>query len=73
MGIESPFVQGNQPMRPPPAARGELEKDVPYAVSYRVGGKEYVSLNASILVRAESMRVHGTTSSVNQAARTCTG
>ena len=73
MGIESSVVHGKQPVRPPPAGRGELEKDVPYAVRYRVARKEYVALNASVLVRAESTSVHGTTSLVNQSARTCTG
>ena len=58
MGIGRPVVQGKQPVRPPPASRGELEKDVPHAVSYRVARKEYVALNASVLVRAESMGVH---------------
>ena len=60
-------------MRPPPAARGELEKDVPYAVSHRVARKEKMALKASVPVRVESMSVHGTTASVNPAARTCTG
>ena len=69
MGIESSVVHGKQPVRPPPAGRGELEKDVPYAVSYRVARKEYMALNASVLVRAESMSVHGTTASANQTAR----
>ena len=56
-------------MRPPPAAHDELEKAVAYAVSYRVARKEYMALNVSVLVRAESMSVHGTTASANQAAR----
>ena len=72
MGIESSVVHGKQPVRPPPAGRGELEKDVPYAVRYRVARKEYVALNASVLVRAENMSVRRTTASVNQAARTWT-
>ena len=57
MDIESPVVHGKQPVRPPSAAHGELEKAVPYAVSYRVARKEYMALNASILVRTESMSV----------------
>ena len=69
MDIESPVVHGKQPVRPPSAAHGELEKAVPYAVSYRVARKEYMALNASVLVRAESMSVHGTTASANQTAR----
>ena len=36
VGIESPVVRAKQRVHPPPAARGELEKVVPYAVSYRV-------------------------------------
>ena len=66
---ESPVVHGKQPVLPPPDVRGKLEKAVPYAVSYRVARKEYMALNASVLVRAESMSVHGTTGSANQAAR----
>ena len=73
VGSESPVVHDNQPVCPPPAARSELEKDVPHAVSYRVARKEHVALYASVLVRAESLSVHGTTSSVNQAAHTCAG
>ena len=73
VGIESPVVHGKQPVRPLPAARGELEKDVPYAVSHRVARKEKMALKASVPVRVESMSVHGTTASVNPAARTCTG
>ena len=57
VGVGSPLAHGKQPVRPPPDALGELEKDVPYAVSYRVAGKEYVALNASVLVRAEGMGV----------------
>lgn len=70
--IESPGVHGKQPARPPPAARGELDKDVSYAVSYGVARKENMALNGSVLVRADRMSVHGTRASVNQAARTCT-
>ena len=69
MGIESPVVHGKQPVRPPPAARGELEKDSPYTVSYRVARKKKNTLNARVPVRAESMSVHGTTASANQTAR----
>ena len=69
VGSESPVVHGNQPVCPPPAARSELEKDVPHAVSYRVARKEYMALNKSVLVRAKSISVHGTTASTNQAAR----
>ena len=44
VGIESPVVYGKQPVRLPPAARGEFGKDVPYyAVSHRVARKEYTS------------------------------
>lgn len=35
MGIETSVAHGKQPLRPPPAARGDLEKVVPYAVSNR--------------------------------------
>ena len=57
--IESTVVHGKQPVRPPPAAHGELGKAIPYAVpvSYRVARNEYMALNASILVRTESMSV----------------
>ena len=48
MGIESPVVHGKQPVRPPPAARGELEKAATYALSYGVARKEYMALNASV-------------------------
>ena len=61
------FMASNPCVRPPPAARVELEKGVPYAVSYRLARKGHVA------VREESMSVHGTTASVNQAARTCRG
>ena len=67
--IESPVVHGKQAVRTPLADRGELEKAVPYAVSYRVARKEYMALNKSVLVRAKSISVHGTTASTNQAAR----
>ena len=72
VGIEIPVVGDNQPVRPPPAARGELEKEVPHAVSNRAAHKEIITLIASVLVRAESKSVHGATASVNQAAGTCT-
>ena len=72
MGIEIPVVHGKQPVRPVPAARGELEKAVSYAVSNRAARKEYMALDASVLARAEGMSIHGTTASVNQAELTCT-
>ena len=50
MGIESPVVHGKQPVRPPPAESGELERDVPYALSYLVAVEEYEALNAGVLV-----------------------
>ena len=71
MGIESPVVHCKKPVRPPPAARGELEKAVPYALLYRVARRECMALDASVLARAESKSVHETIASVNQAARTC--
>ena len=72
VGIEIPVVHGKHPVRPPPAARGELEKAVPYAyaVSRRATRREYMALNARVLVRAESMSIYVTTTSVDQAART---
>ena len=72
MGIERPVIHGKQPVRLPPAARGELKKAAPYAASHRVARKEYMAFYASVFVRAENMSVHGTTASVNQATRTCT-
>ena len=72
VGIEIPVVGDNQPVRPPPAARGELEKEVPHAVSNRAAHKEITTLIASVLVRAESMCVYVIPESVNQATPTCT-
>ena len=71
VGIEIPVVGDNQPVRPPPAARGELEKEVPHAVSNRAAHKEIITLIASVLVRAESMSVYVIPESMNQATRTC--
>ena len=53
--------------RPPLAGCGELEKGVSYAVLYRVARNEYKALNASVLVGAQSISVHGTTASTNEA------
>ena len=72
VGIENPVVNVKQPVRPPPAALSDPERDVPNAVSHRVARKKCRALNASILLPAESMSVHRTTASMNQAARTCT-
>ena len=40
LDIENPVIHGKQPVRPPPAARGELEKAVPCTASYHIDTRE---------------------------------